>query len=241
MENEIVLKEVNGKVMASSRDIAERFEKDHKHVLRDIKNLIDQNWTVKNMFTETEYISDRGRKYPEYEMNRDGFSLLVMGFTGKEALEWKLKYIDAFNKMEELLKSQNKALPTTYKEALIQLLETIEKNEQLEAERQVLLPKVTYHDTVLNKEGLITTTIIAKDLGLTSAAKLNQIMYLNRVIYKKADGSWCPYAEYEWLITEEYADYKSYEKEHSKPCLKWTEKGRQWIIEQYIEWCKKVA
>ena len=103
MSNDIILKEVNGEVTANSREIAERFEKEHKHILRDIKNLIDQNWAVKNMFEESEYVSDRGRKYPEYNMNRDGFSLLVMGFTGSKALEWKLKYIEAFNKMEEAI------------------------------------------------------------------------------------------------------------------------------------------
>ena len=103
MSNDIILKEVNGEVTANSREIAERFEKEHKHILRDIKNLIDQNWAVKNMFEESEYVSDRGRKYPEYNMNRDGFSLLVMGFTGSKALEWKLKYINAFNKMEEAI------------------------------------------------------------------------------------------------------------------------------------------
>lgn len=103
MSNEIILKEVNGEILASSREIAERFEKEHKHILRDIKNLIDQNWAVKNMFEENEYVSDRGRKYPEYNMNRDGFSLLVMGFTGSKALDWKLKYIEAFNKMEQAI------------------------------------------------------------------------------------------------------------------------------------------
>lgn len=97
-----------------------------------------------------------------------------------------------------------------------------------------LIPKVEYHDNVLNKDGLITTTVIAKDLGLRSAQKLNEIMHMNEIIYKK-DGSWCPRAEYYWLIKEEYADYQSYENEHSKPCLKWTEKGRKWIIEHFDE------
>ena len=64
-----------------------------------------ENSTVKSMFLETTYTSDRGRREIEFLMDRDGFSLLVMGFTGKKALEWKLKYIDAFNNMEETLKS----------------------------------------------------------------------------------------------------------------------------------------
>lgn len=100
-----------------------------------------------------------------------------------------------------------------------------------------LIPKAEYHDNVLNKDGLITTTVIAKDLGLRSAKKLNEIMHINGIIYKK-DNAWCPYADYEWLVQEEYADYQSYENEHSKPCLKWTEKGRKWIVENYDKWIK---
>ena len=175
-------------------------------------------------------------------MNRDGFSLIVMGFTGKKALDWKLKYIDAFNKMEEELKRQSsKVLPTTYKEALLQLLEQVEKNEKLEEERKVLLPKADYHDEVLNKDGLITTTVVAKDLGLRSAAKLNQVMFLNKIIYKSKSGTWCPYADYEWLIVDGYADYKSYNEEKAVPCLKWTEKGRKWIVENYDAWIKNLC
>lgn len=102
-------------------------------------------------------------------------------------------------------------------------------------------PKVEYHDTVLNKDGLITTTVIAKDLGFKSAAKLNQIMNLNGIIFKNKSGTWCPYAEYEWLITNGYADYKSYEAEKAKPCLKWTEKGRKWIVDNYNGWVMKLV
>lgn len=174
MGNEIILKEVNGEVLANSREIAERFEKEHKHVLRDIKNLIAQNWTVKNMFTESEYISDRGRKYPEYLMNRDGFSLLVMGFTGKDALEWKLKYIEAFNKMEDALKKQlEKALPTTYKEALQQLLEQVEQNELLLAENERLEPLAKFAEHVTESSNAI-------DIGDFSKVVKNEVIDIGR-------------------------------------------------------------
>ena len=56
---------------------------------------------MKNMFTESTYTNLRGREYREVLMNRDGFTLLAMGFTGKKALEFKLAYIDQFNRMEE--------------------------------------------------------------------------------------------------------------------------------------------
>lgn len=104
------------------------------------------------------------------------------------------------------------------------------------AENTVMKPKADYHDEVLNKDDLINTTVIAKDLGLRSAAKLNNIMHSNNIIFKNSSGTWCPYADYEWLITENYADYKSYNVENSNPCLKWTEKGRKWIIENYGKW-----
>lgn len=100
MENLVTV--VNENVVVSSRDVAEHFEKEHKNVLRTIDDLVAQNSATKNMFLEQtrEY---RGRDFRYYLMNRDGFSLLVMGFTGAKALEWKLKYIEAFNAMEKEL------------------------------------------------------------------------------------------------------------------------------------------
>ena len=240
--NEIILQNKDGQILASSVEVAERFGKEHSKVKRSIQALEKDVANFGEMFNLSYYEDSYGRKQEEYCMNRDGFSLIVMGFTGKKALEWKLKYINAFNRMEEQLKKQSvRALPTTYKEALLQLLEEVEKNEKLEEERKVLLPKADYHDEVLNKDGLITTTVVAKDLGFRSAAKLNQIMFLNNIIFMNKYGSWCPYADYDWLITEKYADYQSYSVEKSVPCLKWTEKGRKWIIENYDTWVKNLG
>ena len=59
-----------------------------------------------NLFITSTYADIYGRNQKCYELTRDGFSLLVMGFTGKNALEWKLKYIEAFNLMEEKLRNQ---------------------------------------------------------------------------------------------------------------------------------------
>ena len=70
------------------------------------------------MFYNSSYVHPQnGQEYPEYLMNRDGFTLLAMGFTGKKSLEWKLKYIQAFNDMEKKLKA-SPALPKTFAEAL---------------------------------------------------------------------------------------------------------------------------
>ena len=89
--------------MADSREIAENFGKEHKNVKRDIEKLISSNLSVSKMFVLSEYKDSMNRTQTMYYMNRDGFSLLVMGFTGGRALDWKLKYIEAFNKMEQAL------------------------------------------------------------------------------------------------------------------------------------------
>ncbi|WP_440971859.1 Rha family transcriptional regulator [Megamonas funiformis] len=99
---------INNKIVVSSRQIAAHFKKEHKNVLRDIENIIKEtkfgSSKLSHEFFLKSTFENRGKQYPMYIMNRDGFSLLVMGFTGKEALEWKIKYINAFNKMEAKLK-----------------------------------------------------------------------------------------------------------------------------------------
>lgn len=110
--NDIVLSTQNGEPVASSREIAKRFGKEHKDVLKAINNLTAQNCAVTQMFFKSEYTAGTGKKYPMYLMNRDGFSLLAMGFTGKEAVQWKLKYIAAFNTMEKQLAEQHKCRQT---------------------------------------------------------------------------------------------------------------------------------
>lgn len=81
------------------------------------------------MFFEGKEPDSYGREQTIYFMNRDGFTFLAMGFTGAKAREFKLAYIDQFNKMERQLQNR---LPSNYKESLIQLVEQIEQNEILE-------------------------------------------------------------------------------------------------------------
>lgn len=106
MENKVIqLENKNGVAVVSSRVVAKDFGKRHSHVCDAIRNLTAENSEVKNMMIKSTYVH-RGNEYDEYLLTRDGFSLLVMGFTGKEALQWKLQYIEAFNKMEEQIKNQ---------------------------------------------------------------------------------------------------------------------------------------
>lgn len=96
----------NSKVICSSLEVAKHFKKRHDHVIRDIEekilNVIDKDFAAPN-FGETSYIDQWNRRQKMYFMTRDGFSLLAMSFTGKRAMEWKIKYIQVFNKMEQIL------------------------------------------------------------------------------------------------------------------------------------------
>ena len=110
-----LVKVKNNQVVTSSRQVAQSFNKQHRHIIRDIKNLLEGMSKIGHtpqMFFLTSYTNEQnGQTYPEYYMNRDGFSLLVMGFTGQKAIEWKIKYINAFNQMEEALKERQTAAP----------------------------------------------------------------------------------------------------------------------------------
>lgn len=103
--------------VTTSLVLAEVFEKKHQHVMEAIRKLTVENSTVKKMFVEDSYLNSRNQQQPMYYMNRDGFTLLAMGFTGSKAMEFKLKYIDAFNKMEKQIKEETQfRLPTNLNE-----------------------------------------------------------------------------------------------------------------------------
>ena len=92
--------------VTTSLQVAENFEKNHRDVLRSIDMLKKDVRNFAQMFIESTELDSYGRDRRIYYMNRDGFSLLAMGFTGKKALQFKLKYIDAFNQMEKQLQQQ---------------------------------------------------------------------------------------------------------------------------------------
>lgn len=97
----------NRQAVTTSLRVAEVFNKQHKNVLRDIDALKQDVLNFEPMFIEGSQPDSYGRDRRIYYMNRDGFSLLAMGFTGKKALQFKLKYINAFNKMEDYIKNEN--------------------------------------------------------------------------------------------------------------------------------------
>lgn len=147
--NDIILYMQNGEPVVSSRQIAESFEKRHDHVMRDIEDIM--RGLPKNgdtpMFYKTEYVHEQnGQSYPMYLMNRDGFTLLAMGFNGKAALEWKLKYIAAFNEMEKKLTEQ----PQLTRSQLLAtaLIAAHEELEEKDKQIETMKPKALFADAV---------------------------------------------------------------------------------------------
>lgn len=109
--NELVILE-SGNAITTSMLVGEKFGKEHFHILRDIEQLIeDIGKGSKDLFEISSYRSGNGKENKMYFMNKDGFALLAMGFTGKEAIKWKLEYIKAFNKMEQKLKEGYQRAP----------------------------------------------------------------------------------------------------------------------------------
>ena len=103
-----LVQEQNEQVVTTSLIVAEEFEKEHRNVLRNIEGLLKNEHTHK-MFQKSTYIHKQNKQeYSMYYMNRDGFTLLAMGFTGKKAMQFKLKFIEQFNRMEQYIKEKEK-------------------------------------------------------------------------------------------------------------------------------------
>jgi phage regulatory protein, rha family len=106
--NELMVFEHKKQAVVSSRVIAERFEKRHDNVLRDIQTLLKEageEFILLN-FEESNYKDNRGKIQPEYILTKDGFTLLVMGYTGSKAMGFKIAYINRFNAMQNFIRER---------------------------------------------------------------------------------------------------------------------------------------
>lgn len=220
--NELVIMH-DQQAVTTSLILAEAFNKQHKNVIQAIEAKIEpaeNSARYKRMFYEGIYTDKKGEQRKMYYLNRDGFTFIAMGFTGRKADEFKLKYIDAFNRMEERIKQQpaQYKLPQTYSEALIELAKEVEKNEELQQ-------KADKYDRYLSNKGLITITEIAKEYGM-SGRELNKFLHEKGVIYKRGN---------KWFIYQKFANdglvgYEIYMPE-GRRSLKWTTKGEMFIRE----------
>lgn len=162
--DELVLVSKKGNPITTSLLVAKRFGKQHKNVIRDIKTIMEkdsaQNWA--QFYHSGSYVDPSGKRNDMFYMNRDGFSLLVMGFTGKEALQFKLDFINAFNQMEAKLKQQQ--LPQNYLDALKALVASEERRIAIEAEIKQQEPLVHFAKTVQESDSNIDVAMLAQIL-----------------------------------------------------------------------------
>lgn len=243
--------------LTNSLLVAETFGKEHRNVLRDIKNLIEGG-VLKNeqtpMFEETTYISEQNKQsYPLYVMNQDGFTLLAMGFNGKKAMEFKLKYIEAFNAMKKQIEQSKPSVPQNYLEALKSLIKAEEEKQQLALENKQkdetiitiskanvelgnkiteMLPKVSYYDRILQSTATMTITQIAQDYGM-SAIAMNKELESMRIQHKER-GQWILYAQFlkGGYVHSRAVDIIRRDGRHDvKYNTEWTTKGRLFLYE----------
>lgn len=227
----------DGKPVTTSKIIAEVYGKRHDHVLRDIRNLLESSdGEVSLSFGETSYTDTFQRQQPMYLIDRDGFMLLVMGFTGDEAMKYKIGFIKAFNAMETELIKRNTTPMSMIETLQIALAQAIEIEEQKKL-LEVTKPKVEYFDNVLQSITLITTTMIASDLGYSTVA-FNKLLH-GLGIQKKTGNQWVMTSKYVnkgymHTKTHSYQSVSSGEQKTSHTSY-WTESGRNFLIDTIKE------
>ena len=219
-------------IVVSSKDVAESFSKEHKHVLRDIDKFQKDVSEFGLMFQESSYEDSYGRNQKCYLMNRDGFSLLAMGFTGQKALDWKLKYIEAFNALEKEYNAPEKIMARALRIADETINNLRIENKVQQQQIAELKPKATYYDLVLQCADLLSVTEIAKDYGM-AAKGFNEKLRQNGIQYKQG-GVWFLYAKYQdkgYTQTKTQNYNRTDGTQGSKTHTYWTQKGRLFLYE----------
>lgn len=192
MNNLVITKDKQA--VTTSLQVAENFGKRHDHILRDLDELkegLTQNWG--DLFSESTYVHPQNKQeYRMIYMNRDGFTLLAMGFTGNKALQFKLAYINAFNEMEEHIKQQQ--IPMSKEDIMIATLET-----QKELKKQI--SNVSSDVEGLKKE---------IDLSRNQKAKLSKLVRKNAMQAVGGKKSQAYEKFYKKAIAEHWREIKNY-------------------------------
>lgn len=237
MEN-LVIQNPQGRDVTTSLIVAEVFGKEHKNVLRDIENLSCSDNFNRLNFERITYKDVRNREQTAYEMTKDGFSFLVMGYTGEKAGQFKETFINEFNKREMMLKSDDYILARS-QEILHNRLLLAEKQLELAQETistqdtqlKLQAPKVKYVDDVLQSVNTYTSTQMSKELGLREAEQLHKILKEKGVMFKQSG---------QWMLTAKYCEH-GYTKPRTHQFTRndgsvgtstttvWTEKGRVFL------------
>lgn len=240
--NDLVFQNSKGNDVTTSLIVAEVFGKEHSKVMRDIENLsCSESFRVAN-FGYTPYTHPQnGQVYHYYEMTKDGFSFLVMGYTGSKAGEFKERFINEFNRREALLKDDDYILMRS-QQILQKRVENLQaENKRLEQQNALQeeqlrqsAPKVSYYDTHLQSVNALTTTQVAKEIGFTAEKLNNKLKELG--IQFRQSGQWLLKSPYDkWGMHETRTTIFTSERgnTHTNTYTVWTQRGRRFIIALY--------
>lgn len=222
----------NANERMSSRQVSELTGREHKNVMRDIRNLLEQGVGGLN-FELSSYKSEQNKELPEYQLTKKGCLILASGYDAV----LREKIIDRW---EELEQANKPTIPQTYLEALKALVVSEENRLMLQEENKLQQqiiheyePKVSYYDSILQSTDAMNITVIAKDYGI-SAKKLNDILHELKIQYKQSTT---------WLLYQDHSIYgytKTTTTKYNKPNgevgtnvhTKWTQKGRLFLYQQ---------
>lgn len=235
----LVYENEKGVDITTSLIVAQVFGKEHNKVCRDIENLsCSIQFRVAN-FGETPYVHPQnGQTYKMYTMTKDGFSFLVMGYTGEKAGEFKERFINEFNRREAMLKSDDYILMRSM-QILQGRIKAIEAdNARLEAENKANIetirqqaPKAQYYDNTLQSAHTYTSTQMAKELNMRTAEQLHKVLKEKGIMF---------YQSGQWMLTAKYSE-KGYTKPRTTVYTRsdgsqgtntitvWTESGRAFL------------
>ena len=209
----------------SSREVAEMMGVRHCDLLEKIdsisKDLATENSVAKYWIEGT--FENRGKHYREYQVKKRGCEFLAHKTTGTKGNLFTDKYMDRFEEMEKKLKKQ---LPGTYIEALEQLLASEKEKARVQLE---LKDEQHKNEMLMHFNKLYTTTEIAKELGIKSAAKLNKVLNAKGIQFKQ-NGTWVLYSDYSECG---YVSIKQtlLENGHIIYDRKWTQEGRKFLLD----------
>lgn len=237
---ELTIKNYKGINVTDSREVAQMIGKRHSNLMRDIRGyeeIISQNSKLnsQDFFIKSTYRGER-RLEKCYLLTKQGCEMVANKLTGEKGILFTAEYVQAFNKMEEIIQPK---LPTTYKEALLQLVAAEEEKERLQLESKQkdqiigeLKPKADYTDVILKSKSLVTTTQIAKDYGM-SGRDFNKKLHELKVQYKQNE-QWLLYSKYHdkgYTHSETIAITRSNGIKDTKMNTKWTQKGRLFLYD----------
>ncbi|AKJ53388.1 phage protein [Campylobacter lari] len=223
----VELEVANDQVTTTSLDIAAVFNKRHDNIIAKIETFPKDSFTDLN-FKASKYTDSTGRVLPCYKITRDGFSLLVMGFTGEKAYKWKLAFINAFNEMEKRLKNleQEQMQKLAFRQSLGYKSQL--KQQKLKYENEIKALKydlehkneLSFKRKLSNEELLELRKFLAKDYEIVCFKKWEYMLFaesVSRKNYKldKANG-FCIYKSIEEKFNSRLDYYKHYDEYEEK-------------------------